>query len=189
MENKMITQLRAHCDSITNGSNKMTAQEKETLLILIKKSVSPSIGLTMATNEEEATAARSFENTPDEMMDESSEKLSSICASVALAFSELIEASLTDTMAKHNITDIDDLKEFDSSIKESLSAMSSTFNLPPDIAFKPVLLGSFIISQIEDPMEAVLQISNCLSVGESIIEHASQIAIHNLRLKQMLRSK
>ena len=189
MENKTITQLRAHCDSILNGDNKMTAQEKETLLILIKKSVSPSRELTMATSEEEAYGSPSFENTTDEMWESSSSKLSESCATLAQALSDMIEVALIADMKKNNLTDVRKLEGLGDSVKDSLSDLSSSFNLPPDIAFKPALLGSFILSQVEDPIEAVLQVTNCLKVGESIIENATKMALSSLYLKQMLTEK
>jgi hypothetical protein len=168
----IITRLTAFCDATINGNNILTEQENETLLLLMRKCISPSAEYCNATTDEEIEKCKVFINSIDDGFgDGAADILAETCTTLATALGKMIGESLASSMQKENI---------DEPSMEMLNAamndMYKTYGLIPDLLSKPIILGLFIFSTIEDPLLAMLHAYRCIEIGEKLSADAIKIS-------------
>ncbi len=168
----IITRLVDFCNSSINDNQILTEQENETLLILMRKCVSPSADYFKASNEAEMDKCKVFENSIDDGFgDEASNILAETCTTLATALGKMIAEHVAVLMKKENVEEppIEMLNE-------AMAEMYKTYGLPPDMISKPVILGLFVFSTIEDPLVALLNASKCIDIGEKLSGDAIRIS-------------
>jgi hypothetical protein len=61
-------------------------------------------------------------------------------------------------------------------LQEAMKEMYKTYELMPDLLSKPIILGLFIFSTIEDPLLAMLHAYKCIEIGEKLSADAIKIS-------------
>jgi hypothetical protein len=61
-------------------------------------------------------------------------------------------------------------------LQEAMKDMNNTYGLVPDLLSKPIILGLFIFSTIEDPLLAMLHAYKCIEIGEKLSADAVKIS-------------
>jgi hypothetical protein len=168
----IITRLSAFCDAKINNNNILTEQENETLLMLMSKCISPSAEYCNATTDEEIEKCRVFVNSIDDGFgDASADILAETCTTLATALGKMIADSLVPLMKRENT----DEPSFEL-LQEAMKEMYKTYGLIPDLLSKPIILGLFIFSTIEDPLLAMLHAYKCIEIGEKLSADAIKIS-------------
>ena len=168
----IITRLVDFCNSTINDNNILSEQENETLLVLMRKCISPSPDYCKAVTEEEMDKCKVFVNSIDDGFgDESANILAETCTTLATALGKMISESLIPLMQRENT----DEPSFEL-LQEAMKEMHKAYGLPPDMISKPILLGLFIFSTIEDPLVAMLNASKCMDIGEKLSADAIKIS-------------
>jgi sialic acid synthase SpsE len=168
----IITRLSAFCDAKINNNNILTEQENETLLLLMSKCISPSAEYCNATTDEEIEKCRVFVNSIDDGFgDASADILAETCTTLATALGKMIADSLVPLMEREKT----DEPSFEL-LQEAMKEMYKTYELMPDLLSKPIILGLFIFSTIEDPLLAMLHAYKCIEIGEKLSADAIKIS-------------
>jgi hypothetical protein len=168
----IITRLVDFCNSTINDNNILSEQENETLLVLMRKCISPSPDYCKAATEEEMDKCKVFVNSIDDGFgDEASNILAETCTTLATALGQMIAKNVAVLMKKEKVEEppIEMLHE-------AMNEMYKTYGLPPDMLSKPVILGLFVFSTIEDPLVALLNASKCIDIGEKLSGDAIRIS-------------
>ena len=168
----IITRLAAFCEAVSNENQILTEQETETLLVLMRKCISPSPDYCKAVTEEEMDKCKVFVNSIDDGFgDESANILAETCTTLATALGKMISEHVAVLMKKENV-DEPPIEMLNAAMEE----MYKTYGLPPDMISKPIILGLFVFSTIEDPLVALLNASKCIDIGEKLSGDAIRIS-------------
>jgi hypothetical protein len=131
--------------------NKLTAQEKETLMVLLRKALAPSLAMMAADTEETATKAEALENISDKKLFEGG-----FAIELSEAFSEAsmrIGFMFGEYMVRNNISE---------PTEETLFAFSAENNLPPIFFSKGVLIAHLHSLFVEDPLTLLMNYKQIL---------------------------
>jgi hypothetical protein len=157
---------------MTTNDNILTEQENETLLLLMRKCISPTAEYCNASTDEEIEACRVFVNSIDDGFgDASADILAETCTTLATALGKMIADSLVPLMQRENT----DEPSFEL-LQEAMREMNKTYGFIPDLLSKPIILGMFIFSTIEDPLLAMLHAYKCIEIGEKLSADAIKIS-------------
>lgn len=178
MKKPIIEQLKEFTKNVNNQRNLLSKEEKETLLLLIRKCASPTEEYCNASGEEETDESRIFVNTIDDDFAESSaEFLSTLCTGIASTMGGLIADELVKMVKDEGLDE-----PTDEMVNEAIEAANTNNGLPPSFLQKPSIIGTFLIQSIEDPLVAMLQSNKCLEVGERVCKDAIKMSAMKMRL-------
>jgi hypothetical protein len=172
MKKSIINRLTDFCKETSSNNNTLTEQENETLLVLMRKCISPSPDYCNAVTEEQMDKAKVFLNSIDDGFgDASAEILAETCTTLATDLGRLIAVELSVLMTNDKVNE-----PSMEMVSKAMSDVCTKHGFIPDLTSKPILLGLFVFSTIEDPLVAMLNANRCIDIGEKMIQDSLKIS-------------
>jgi hypothetical protein len=157
MNQSILDRLKAYKSMSIN--NRLSEQEKTTLMTLFLKSIAPPVDsiLSSPTNEDEFDAIDAFDNCSDEIMTEAGDELAKIFTEVSMA----IGTELGKYLYKHGHKEPSD---------EIMDAFTDEMGFPPKVFNKGIVLSHMycmeLLHQGYNPVPAILNSDNILKSAE-----------------------